>query len=136
MIFCCSLIFTNRRRCIFQDDETDWSTEASRMSDIYTQASCTIAPTAATDSHSGIFFDRNPEELQPHVIGSYRFGRQDVYTKDIDEAPLNSRAWVCQKRLLSRRIIHLCRRQLFWECHETLACESYPDGLSEWAYPR
>jgi hypothetical protein len=36
----------------------------------------------------------------------------DIFT----EAPLNSRAWVFQERLLSKRILHFARNELLWEC--------------------
>lgn len=48
------------------------------------------------------------------------------------EAPLNQRGWVLQERLLAPRILHFCRRELFWECCETAASETYPSGLPPW----
>jgi hypothetical protein len=42
---------------------------------------------------------------------------------------VNSRAWVCQERLLSPRIIHFGEGQLFWECNELKASEGFPGGI-------
>jgi hypothetical protein len=44
----------------------------------------------------------------------------------IEEAKLNSRGWVLQERLLSRRIVHFAMDQLYWECRCHVAAE---DGL-------
>ena len=34
-----------------------------------------------------------------------------------------------QERLLSSRILHFGREQLYWECNELSACESQPNGF-------
>lgn len=47
----------------------------------------------------------------------------------ITNAPLSSRGWVFQERLLSPRTIHFGTEQLFWECREAEACETFPLGL-------
>jgi hypothetical protein len=125
------------------------------MSDIYSRAICTIAATAAENSDGGLFFDRAPTLLRPRRIeaswpthpdmkagdfahpltGSYWLDIQYLATSSIERAPLSSRAWVCQERHLSPRIMHFTNTQLFWECHEFMACENYPSGLPEWAMP-
>lgn len=143
-------------RCIFQDNEADWSIEASRMGDIYSRSACTIAATAAEDSSGGLFSKRTPSFLRPRRIettwtpnpnanknkkfalpqaGIYWCDTRELWTRAIERAPLNSRAWVCQERHLSPRIMHFGDTQLFWECHEGTACENYPGGLPEWADP-
>jgi hypothetical protein len=48
--------------------------------------------------------------------------------KGILQSPLNQRAWVIQERLLSPRILHFGENQLFWECSEREAWETFPDG--------
>ena len=42
--------------------------------------------------------------------------------------PINRRGWVLQERLLSHRILHF-GQQVFWECRQLLACETFPEGL-------
>jgi hypothetical protein len=37
--------------------------------------------------------------------------------------PLFRRGWALQERLLSPRIIHIMRSEIFWECHTLLDCE-------------
>jgi hypothetical protein len=126
------------------------------MSDIYSRAACTIAATTAENSDGGLFFERDPTLLQPRRIeatrtlnldavelekdaylpaGLYWCDNRELWNEAIERAPLNLRAWVCQERHLSSRMIHFSDTQLFWECHEGTACENYPSGLPEWAVP-
>lgn len=125
------------------------------MRDVYSQAACTIAATAARGSNEGLFFDRDPTLIRPLRInatwtpetktdeysitypsaGTYWADHEELWTKCVEEAPLNTRAWVAQERHLSPRILHFTARQVFWECHECKACENYPDGLPGWALP-
>lgn len=142
--------------CILQDNEADWSIEASRMSDVYSQEVCTIAATSAKDSNTGLFFERESTVLQPRRVeatlglnpsfvadkslgyplaGLYWCDIQRFWTQSIEKAHLNSRAWVNQERQLSPRTMHFSDTQLFWECHGSRASENYPSGLPNWALP-
>lgn len=99
--------------CIFQDNLDDWEGEASHMREVYSQAACTIAATAAKDSGEGLFFGRNPELLRPRRVyatwspnrqengeldsylpGEYWCDHYETWTDCVENAPLNSRAWV------------------------------------------
>lgn len=124
------------------------------MGDIYANAACTIAATAARNSSEGLFFGRIPESHVPRVL-EFNFDNKTDWLKQkvsgfplvgkylcdalhlaqfcIELAPLNKRAWVSQERQLSRRILHFTHTQVFWECHECIACETYPDHLPFWA---
>lgn len=46
----------------------------------------------------------------------------------VDEAPVNRRGWVLQERLMAPRVLHFCRDQVAWECHEFEAAEGLPEG--------
>lgn len=104
------------------------------MGDIYANAACTIAATAAQDSRGGLFHDRYPELLYPrHVDFDFRyegpwieqnkgkFNLSGAHLCDVNRltdvcigrAPLNQRAWVSQERQLSRRLLHFTSTQLF-----------------------
>lgn len=141
-------------RCIFQDNEADWAHEASRMRLIYSHATCTLAATSAENSAGGLFFDRNPDALQPLCVEFndtpdsnvrddphrplpelHWCDLRDTWTSNVECAPLACRAWVCQERHLSSRIIHFTKCGLFWECHEYKASENYPNGIPKWADP-
>lgn len=125
--------------CIVQDSPEDWQKEVRTMDIVYENAVCSIAATNSRDSHGSLFYDRVPLLVsQSSVLSSwngqkptyYKVTVDRVFDEEINLSPLNSRAWVVQERLLSPRILHFGPRQLFWECHELLACESSPDGLS------
>jgi hypothetical protein len=126
------------------------------MGDIYANATCTIAATAAEDSYDGLFFNRRPSSILPRRLefdfsfgaawlegkddnfalsGTYLCDYMELAGKCIELAPLNQRAWVSQERQLSRRLLHFTSTQIFWECYENVACETYPERLPDWAQP-
>ncbi len=65
-------------------------------------------------------------ELSPSSQETYIFSPSDVWRADVEDAPLNRRAWVVQERLLAPRQIHCGRQQLLWECHQMTASEMFP----------
>jgi hypothetical protein len=115
--------------CIKQGAGGNWETESQRMQDIYTSAYCTVAATSAVDSCSG-FLKRNVNTNSEYVCVQDKRGRT-VYAcnylanfdADVDEAPLNTRAWVMQERFLSTRTIHFAANQMYWECGKGVYCE-------------
>ncbi|KAH8648877.1 heterokaryon incompatibility protein-domain-containing protein, partial [Ilyonectria robusta] len=122
--------------CIIQDSAADWQAESTMMGDIYAHGVLNIAATASRDGNGGLF--RSPIESPPCVI---RFQDEDSrqfiflthneadYYKRIDEAPLASRAWVLQERLLSPRTVHFTSDQVFWECYSSRDAEILPDTI-------
>ena len=138
--------------CIIQDSKTDWIQEASAMADVYQGAFCNLAATASADGYGGLFRNRNinllsrcfvetdwPESSIQKLREQYEWGDRktrlyevrfnEIWSIEIERAPLIKRAWVVQERLLAPRIIHFGARQALWECFELEACETYPDGL-------
>lgn len=138
--------------CIVQDDPEDWRAEAAKMADVYMNAYLTIAASAVPNSDSSFLCGR---ETTPKVVklpqnddtvGDWSLYVEEQYSrsfrKDADEAPLNKRAWVLQERILSPRILHFTRTQVYWECwsrveYETLEYDrgnyhksSFPVSLS------
>jgi hypothetical protein len=126
------------------------------MGRIYEQARLTIAASWAKSSSEGCFANRNSlnvlpiivslrrlmvienEQIPPMIgylrrqdaLNHYIMIPEDLFHTNIGYSPLDSRAWTCQERLLSRRVLHFAEQQVFWECTEqTLACESAPDGF-------
>ena len=53
--------------------------------------------------------------------------QKDLWAHSVELSPLSRRAWVLQERLLSPRTLHYTKRQLFWECRASKACESSPN---------
>jgi hypothetical protein len=120
--------------CILQGDKLDWEIEASLMERVYSQAYLVIAATAASSGSIGCCFDRQSSHrlaivdsnnlthsvcVRDSIVGDH-FKRQDG---SIDSAPLLSRAWCFQERLLSTRVLHYCRREVIAECKRGVWCE-------------
>lgn len=134
--------------CIIQDSVGDWLNESARMGGIYQNADLNIAATGFTSGETGLFAERDGRSILPVPITlteDILINGRAVLTKDdyfitrlsgpgewsdeVDEGPLNRRAWVVQERILSRKTIHFGTRQLYWECLETEASEVYPYGF-------
>jgi hypothetical protein len=131
--------------CIIQDQKsqpTDFSREAPHMGEIYSNSLLTIAASRGRGTHTTCFSNRESSHLKPprfeapSDIKSRRYGSgyfyvidQNIWRFAVSDAPLNSRGWVLQERLLSPRTVHFCKEQTFWECSGLAACESLPAGL-------
>lgn len=118
------------------------------MENIYQFAAFNIAATAAKDGTGGLFYPREPREIESFKVDVAWFGT-DATGNDlkfgslpvkctrgrdppavVESAPLNGRAWVMQERLLSRRIIHYTNDEVLWECQQSFVSESNPDQHS------
>ncbi|KAL2062409.1 hypothetical protein VTL71DRAFT_6675 [Oculimacula yallundae] len=134
--------------CIIQegDELMDWQNEVSLMSEVYFNASCNICASHTPDGTNSLFNDRLPEALPPNSVDmtfnshfNSHFNSQDAthfdivdcnfWKKEVEDAPINSRAWVFQERLLSGSNLFFGKSQIFWECRKKTATETYPDGL-------
>jgi hypothetical protein len=122
--------------CIVQDDPADWEIESSKMSDIYQNASLTLAATISSSDSEGCYPDEilpSHIEIRPKADNSDRpaiairkalhHWNQMPASQVAFKFPLLSRAWVFQERLLSRRILHFCDSELIWECRQLSECE-------------
>lgn len=114
--------------CIVQDDEEDWNREAPRMEDVYASAYCTIAASSGASCYEG-FLKRGPRSnyIQVQDASGNRYyvcADMDDFDNDVGKALLNTRAWVLQERVLSRRIIHFSINHTYFECGQGVNCES------------
>jgi hypothetical protein len=130
--------------CIIQEGEgskDDWHRESATMGQVYHNAFLNIGATGAADDTDGCFYKRDYLEVfRPSIFKPECKTHCDYYQKYrlieesfIDEwllnEPLMKRGWVYQERFLAPRMLHFGSRQLFWECKETRACESFPTYL-------
>jgi hypothetical protein len=116
--------------CIIQyeDGGKDWQRESRRMESVFSQAYCTIAATGAADSNAGFLEHdiRTSHVYVRDVSGNEFYVSNDIddFDEDVGKAKLNTRAWVMQEAVLSRRTIHFSARQMYWECGEGVICEN------------
>jgi hypothetical protein len=89
--------------CIIQHNEEDWSREAKTMLQVYRNAYCNIAATHSVNSFGGLFSQRTTStlgtvlQLNSELLkGNYAVVDGKYWEHQIDDAPLNSRAWVVQ----------------------------------------
>jgi hypothetical protein len=146
--------------CIIQGDLDDWLLESTQMYKVYRNSYCNISATAAKDSSQGLYAERDPQHLWgEHVdlntedmlrVGAGSKRKRDytvldapealiqrcsivdpsLWDRKVDTAPVNTRAWVLQERLLAPRVLHFCEDQVAWECRELDASESTPNGIA------
>jgi Heterokaryon incompatibility protein (HET) len=120
----------------------DWLNESALMDKVYSNSFCNISATGVADSSYGLFATRDPRmlgsvEVDLKLAGLQATETATAYTlvdflfwqNELSRAHLNRRGWVVQERLLAPRVLHFGQKQLFWECCEMDAAESYPNGL-------
>lgn len=97
----------------------------------------TLAAAASKDNNGGLFRTRDPKLVNGAKIridwneplqGNYACIRQDPWLDAVCDSPLLKRAWVFQERLLSPRTLYFAEDQLYWECGELYASESFCKG--------
>jgi hypothetical protein len=108
------------------------------MASIYENGLFTIAATWSKDSNGGLYSKcasiHQPQRLT--ACGLYARLRQPLLFHEANhsisnngEMPLLSRGWVFQERLLSPRVIHFTKNQLFFECNRVILSEC---GSQDW----
>ncbi|PVH99186.1 HET-domain-containing protein, partial [Periconia macrospinosa] len=136
--------------CIIQDSVRDWQQEYPRMCNVYKRSYCNIAATSATDDTMGCFWERDigidlplrihfgasaeTANAENTLSGGYDLCKTQTWIHDVRYSPLNARGWVLQERMISPRILNFTDAQLYWECDEMQASESYPYGFPNEAY--
>ncbi len=133
--------------CIVQDDAEDWALEAARMSAVYENSVLTIAAIDSPGSGQGIFRKRThsprpynrdfpPESPTGYFGYSHPFFVFSTKCRPRPLGELDMRGWCLQEQFLSQRILSYADGELFWECDELMASESYPGGVSQsvWAF--
>ncbi|KAH8719431.1 hypothetical protein GQ44DRAFT_808784 [Phaeosphaeriaceae sp. PMI808] len=128
--------------CIIQDDTDDWTREAARMSAVYENSMLTIAAIDSPSAEQGMFRTRKypPRPYNrdfPLDSPTGYFGHSHpffVFSNNCRARPLgelDTRGWCLQEQFLSPRILSYADGELFWECCEVTASESYPGGVSQ-----
>ncbi|KAF2730144.1 HET-domain-containing protein, partial [Polyplosphaeria fusca] len=122
--------------CIIQDDMDDWAEEATKMAEIYENASIVVAASSAPNP--GASFLRNwtysPLPAIPLNLaesGSKFIARGKLncgfhastrsHEEEIDL--LDSRGWTLQEKVLARRWISYSASELQWKCRTLASCQ-------------
>ncbi|KAK2778528.1 heterokaryon incompatibility protein [Colletotrichum kahawae] len=125
--------------CIIQDSVPDWEAEAPMMRYVYGNSTCNLAATASYDPDEGLFRERDPAKIGPHVVESTLTNGSlqkslivtvGYWENQINDGVYHKRGWVFQECLLAPRVMYFTKEQLMWECTETHGCEAFPDGVN------
>jgi hypothetical protein len=123
--------------CIFQDSPEDWRQQSSMMGQIYANTQLNISATWAADCSQGCFSSRDLSRHLHYISGPARGAAEkttwlmspcEVWEDEVECAPVNRRGWVLQERVLSPRVAHFSKTQVFWECRDFQASEALPNG--------
>lgn len=134
--------------CIVQDSLQDWERESQKMGIVYSQAVVTIAATESRGVHDGFFNHQSCSEISPSwrtmVVRGFTTRRKPtellLYEKtcpsvnpatDMATGALAQRAWACQERILSARILHYKNKQIYWECRQAAHLEEGVPSFSD-----
>lgn len=123
--------------CIIQDDPNDWKREAEKMADYYYHSSIMLSAARASSCDDGFLQVR--DHLHSPVFGTKEpFCLRPAWysERDLQEAAINTRAWVMQERFLAPRMLHFLKKEIVFECGRGCRFEGYfqrnlPDSLGE-----
>jgi hypothetical protein len=133
--------------CIMQDkdDLSDWFREAELMHRVYSHSYCNLSATDGVNSLDGLYRPQyahlsretkvnlyvrhHRDQVDRHVFWVSE-SANDSWRRFVVQAAINERGWVFQERVLSPRVLHFGRHQLFWECRESQRQEKHPDELN------
>jgi hypothetical protein len=122
--------------CIFQDNVEDWRQQSSVMGEIYANTHLNISATWAANSSQGCFSYRDLSQKLQYIDSSvcgtiesttWLLTPWNFWGDEVERAPVNLRGWVLQERVLSPRVVHFSKTQVYWECRDFRACEAFPD---------
>jgi hypothetical protein len=116
--------------CIIQDSLEDWELESAAMRDVYRNAAITISASASKNSQGGMLnlygYDepnvrkwcrlRHSNDADSENVQLSSFYEKENFEYCVDKLPLAQRGWTLQERLLSRRILHYGKDQLYFQC--------------------
>lgn len=116
--------------CIVQNDHAQKHVLIQQMDRIYNDAFTSIVAVTGEDAASGL-----PGVCQsprtPHLLAGF-FGHHFVATleKDrnsleqvLDTSGYDSRAWIFQERLLSRRCLYFAKHQMYFQCSKRVTTD-------------
>ncbi|KAK8191029.1 heterokaryon incompatibility protein-domain-containing protein [Phyllosticta capitalensis] len=127
--------------CIIQGNTKDWSQEAGKMFDVYKGAKVTLAALFGYNSTSGLRDSTINEQskilahlqmgqqstcpifIRRHHYLSHNYGQTPHHSEGNLIAPLLTRAWTYQERIVSPRVLFFTEGEVVYHCAATVACE-------------
>ncbi|PSN69911.1 HET-domain-containing protein [Corynespora cassiicola Philippines] len=106
-----------------QQQFMEHSRRLSRMNSVRTPSTRDSSPSRESDLGESVG-GNDTKNLRRCTILDVSFWKNTV-----DKAPVNTRGWVLQERLMSPRVLHFCHDQVAWECGEFDAAEGQPQGM-------
>ncbi|KAF2628916.1 hypothetical protein BU25DRAFT_409413 [Macroventuria anomochaeta] len=126
--------------CILQDSEDDKRSECAKMASVFRDAALTIVLDQIDElrSEKPTIIEMTPGTALPNANGNaYKTVDRPSASATLPARDFvapgfgwDTRAWALQDRLLSRRLLHLCEKQLYWDCASLKASDTFPRGLS------
>ncbi|KAH6705438.1 heterokaryon incompatibility protein-domain-containing protein [Leptodontidium sp. MPI-SDFR-AT-0119] len=105
--------------CIIQDDEGHKRVQINRMADIYGNSCLTIVALTGNDSDSPLPGISTPRPQTISVIHGMPFSfHLSGLTQTAHDQRYETRGWTFQERLISRRCLYFCDRQVYLECRK------------------
>lgn len=128
-------------KCVLQDCEEDWERESMNMASIYMNAAVTIAMIDGSGLHDAksnlqtslTMGDRLQAQLEPDGTSS-----QEKIYEALDKSgnfvsrpngQWDMRGWTFQEKMLSRRIVSITSKGIFWDCLHHSASDRRPTGI-------
>lgn len=110
--------------CIIQDDEADWSSEAKRMANIYSNASIVIAAANSKDPTEGLFVTNQPDPVvvkvpfisEGEIVDHFSISARPRGILEPVLGHLRTRAWAFQEWYLSKSLITFMPGGMLWKC--------------------
>lgn len=115
--------------CIVQGPKGDFSSEAKRMEQVYSGATCVLGIGREPGHDAGFLQDRAPRDAVT-LQGQVQTGRFylcesiDNFGLHVERGRLNQRGWVMQEHALARRTVYFTNYQMYFECGDGVRCET------------
>ncbi|KAF2034066.1 hypothetical protein EK21DRAFT_85861 [Setomelanomma holmii] len=88
------------------------------------------------NSHGRLFKNRlaykfSQCSLTIPIVGNVHILPQSDFRSPVTQSPISERAWVTREQYLSLRVLHFTSDQMFWECGNLYACETFPRSMPD-----
>lgn len=143
--------------CIIQGSDhkaqVDWEYEADRMRQVYANAIINFGNAHAAGPKEGLFSARKSKDLQSitiqwrpelgssktqyYICTNIHLSEGEVLNQSflrLRDSVLRKRRWAIQECVLSPRMLSFTNQEVFWQCSEAAACETFPVTEARGAY--